>query len=307
MTTSPSPMTVDAPNDAAIQANGLSKRFGSIRALTDFSLTVPPGEALGLIGTNGAGKTTALKLLQGIRKPDAGQGWIFGQPIGSIAARAHVGITPQNADFPEQMTPREVLAYASAYYERPKPMSELIDAFGLAGLIDRHMGGFSGGESRRVALALAFVGNPRLVFADEPTAGLDTDGQDMFCTYARAYADAGGSLLLTSHHWDEIEQICDRIVMIDQGRQIIDGTLDAIRTRAGHNRVSFRLADASQLPAWANEHFELADGCWQAVATDSDVLVRRIIEELPAIIFDLKVVPLDLKETVAQLRMEAKQ
>ena len=287
----------------AIEAEGLSKRFGNVQALQGFSLSLRPGEALGLIGTNGAGKSTALKLLQGLRVPDSGRAAIFGQPAGSSGAKSRVGITPQNADFPEQMTPREMLSYAAAHFQTPKPMTELIEAFGLNRIIDRRMGGFSGGESRRVALALAFVGNPLLVFLDEPTSGLDTDGQEMFQAYARAYADAGGSLLLTSHHWDEIEQICDRIVMIDQGKQILEGALDDIRRRAGRSRVSFAMAEDTDLPAWLIEGFTFDSGRWHAIAADSDALVRRLIRDLPRC-RDLQITPLDLKETVAQLRKE---
>ena len=287
----------------AIEAHGLSKRFGSLQALRDFSLVLRPGEALGLIGTNGAGKSTALKLLQGLRRPDGGSGRIFGQPIGSQGTKRLVGITPQNADFPEQIAPRELLAYAAAHFPKPKPMAELVEAFGLQRLIDRRMGGFSGGEKRRVALALAFVGNPALVFLDEPTSGLDTGGQYLFRAYARAYAEAGGSLLLTSHHWDEIEQVCDRIAMIDRGRLILEGTLREIRSRAGRCRVSFSLAEEVDPPAWLLRDFLLQSGRWQRVTADSDALIRLLLRELPEL-RDLQATPLDLKDTVAELRKE---
>lgn len=287
----------------AINARELGKRFGAIEALADLSLELRRGEALGLIGTNGAGKTTALTLLQGLRRADTGNAEIFGHPAGSVEARRHIGITPQNADFPEQMSPREVLTYAAAHFDRPKPVDELVAAFGLERLIDRRMGGFSGGELRRVALALAFVGNPELVFADEPTAGLDTGGQDMFKAYARSYVDNGGSLLLTSHHWDEIEHICDRIVMIDRGRRLLEGTLDDIRHKAGRNRISFTVPAKASLPPWAREHFQRSGNRWSAISAESDALARRLIADLPAL-QELHIEPLDLKETVAQMQME---
>lgn len=287
----------------AISARGLGKRFGRIEALADLSLELRRGEALGLIGTNGAGKTTALTLLQGLRRADTGRAEIFGHPAGSVAARRHVGITPQNADFPEQMSAREVLAYAAAHFERPQPVGELVAAFGLERLIDRRMDGFSGGELRRVALALAFVSNPDLVFADEPTAGLDTGGQDMFKTYARAYVEGGGSLLLTSHHWDEIEHICDRIVMIDRGRLLLEGTLDDIRRKAGRNRISFTVPENTPVPPWLDEHFQREGQRWSGVSADSDALLRRLLADLPEL-EELHVAPLDLKETVDQIQME---
>jgi len=296
-------MTDGTATVPAISARGLGKRFGRIVALADLSLELRRGEALGLIGTNGAGKTTALTLLQGVRRADTGKAEIFGFPAGSVAARRHVGITPQNADFPEQTSAREVLAYAAAHFERPKPIDELVAAFGLERLIDRRMDGFSGGELRRVALALAFVGNPDLVFADEPTAGLDTGGQDMFKAHARAYVEGGGSLLLTSHHWDEIEHVCDRIVMIDRGRLLLEGTLDDIRRKAGRNRVSFTVPQGTPVPPWLDAHFQRNGQRWSGVSADSDTLLRRLVADLP-VLQDLHIEPLDLKETVTQMQME---
>jgi len=286
----------------AISARGIGKRFGRIEALSDLSLELHRGEALGLVGTNGAGKTTALEILQGLRRADTGKADIFGVPAGSIAARRHIGVTPQNADFPEQMSPREVLTYAAAHFDRPQKVSDLVATFGLGRLIDRRMGGFSGGETRRLALALAFVGNPALVFADEPTAGLDTDGQEMFKAHAREYVEAGGSLLLTSHHWDEIEQVCDRIVMIDRGRVILQGTLDDIRRRAGHCRISFDLPEGAT-PSGRAADARYYDGRWQIVSADSDGLVRELIATEPRVA-NLHVIPLDLKDTIARLHRE---
>lgn len=286
----------------AISARGIGKRFGRIEALSGLSLELHRGEALGLVGTNGAGKTTALEILLGLRRADTGKADIFSFPAGSVAARRHMGVTPQNADFPEQMSPREVLAFAAAHFDRPRKVSDLVAAFGLERLIDRRMVGFSGGETRRVALALAFVGNPALVFADEPTAGLDTDGQEMFKTHARAYVEAGGSLLLTSHHWDEIEQVCDRIVMIDRGRVVVEGTLDDMRRRAGHCRISFDLPEGAK-PSGRVAGARHANGRWQIVSADSDVLVRELIAAEPQVA-NLHVIPLDLKDTIARLHRE---
>ncbi|WP_349363941.1 MAG: ABC transporter ATP-binding protein [Roseitalea porphyridii] len=286
----------------AISARAIGKRFGRIEALSDLSLELHRGEALGLVGTNGAGKTTALEILQGLRRADTGKADIFGSPAGSIAARRHIGVTPQNADFPEQMSPREVLTYAAAHFDRPQKVSDLVATFGLGRLIDRRMGGFSGGETRRLALALAFVGNPALVFADEPTAGLDTDGQEMFKAQARAYVEAGGSLLLTSHHWDEIEQVCDRIVMIDRGRVVLQGTLEDIRRRAGHCRISFDLPEGAT-PSGRAADARYYDGRWQIVSADSDALVRELIAAEPRVA-NLHVIPLDLKDTIARLHRE---
>lgn len=167
-------------SDLAIHARGLAKRFGAVQAVARIDLDLAPGEALGLLGTNGAGKSTTLAMLMGLRAPDAGQAHVFGHPAGSPAARRVTGATPQATDLPDQLTPREILTYAAQRYGVPPAIDGLTADFGLGDLIDRRVAGFSGGQMRRVALALAFVGQPRLVFLDEPTSGLDSTAQDAF-------------------------------------------------------------------------------------------------------------------------------
>ena len=155
-------------NNLPICARGLVKRFGVIKAVSNIDLNLAPGEALGLLGPNGAGKTTSLSMLMGLLNPDAGKAMIFGQAAGSPAARALSGATPQLAAFPGQLSPREILEYTAARYGVTPKIDDLVAGFALEQLIDRRMDGFSGGEQRKVALALAFVGMPKLVFLDEP-------------------------------------------------------------------------------------------------------------------------------------------
>jgi len=288
----------------AIWARGLVKTFGSVKAVAGVDMTLAEGEAVGLLGPNGAGKSTVLSMLMGLRPPDAGEVSIFGQPAGSPTARRMMGATPQSAGFPDQITPRELLTYAAAHHASHRQTSDLAEAFGLGDLLDRRMAGFSGGEVRRVALALAFVGKPKLVFLDEPTTGLDTAAQDGFCTLARDYVVQGGAMVLTSHHWDEIEAICDRITMIDKGEGVLDGSLDAIRARTRVNRVSFALPDGAAPPDWLGATRTL-DG-WQAETPDSDAVLRRMAAEgVP--FAGLSIRPLDLKAVIARIRQEATQ
>lgn len=132
----------DTPTDLAIHARGLAKRFGPVQAVSRIDLDLAPGQALGLLGTNGAGKSTTLSLLMGLRAPDTGQALIFGHPAGSPAARRLSGATPQATDFPDQITPREILTYAAARYGTAPDISALIRDFGLNDLIDRRIAGF---------------------------------------------------------------------------------------------------------------------------------------------------------------------
>jgi len=290
--------------EQAIRARGLVKTFGAVRAVAGVDLDLDAGQAVGLLGPNGAGKSTMLSMLMGLRPPNAGQVTIFGHAAGSPAARAVIGATPQSAGFPEQLTPRELLAYAAAHHATPRPSNDLAEAFGMGALMDRRMAGFSGGEVRRVALALAFVGTPRLVFLDEPTTGLDSAAQEGFRTVAHEYVRQGGAMVLTSHHWDEIEAICDRITMIDKGERVLDGGLDAIRARTRVNRLSFALPQGRTPPDWLRAT-QGPDG-WQAETTDSDALLRRMAaENVPFQALTIR--PLDLKDVIARIRKEATQ
>jgi ABC-2 type transport system ATP-binding protein len=290
-----------ASHHRPIEAHDLAKRFGAVTAIDGLSLHLDEGEALGLLGPNGAGKSTALAMLMGLRAPDEGTVQLFGHPPGSAAARAMMGVTPQAAGFPDQLTPRELLAYATARRGGAVPVDDAIAAFGLAPLVDRRMAGFSGGEVRRVALALAFLGRPGLVFLDEPTAGLDAEAQQAFQATARAYVGDGGALILTSHHWDEIEAVCDRITMIDKGRKVMDGTLAEIRARMQVRRINFALPETARPPAWLRAMQK--GGRWLAESDDSDASLRRLLAEGTPFA-DLTVEPLALQDIIARIRPE---
>lgn len=287
-----------------LRARRLVKSFGAVRAVSGVDLDLDAGQALGLLGPNGAGKSTVLSMAMGLRAPDAGQVAVFGHAAGSAPARALVGATPQATGFPAQLTPRELLGYAAAHHRAPRAAAALAETFGLGGLMDRRMAGFSGGEARRVALALAFVGAPRLVFLDEPTTGLDAEAQEAFRAVARDYVAQGGALVLTSHHWDEIEAVCDRLTMIDRGECVLDGAIEAIRARVSGNIVRFAMADGAVPPGWIGAVAQ--DANWVAEPDDSDALLRRMVRDgVP--FTGLSVQPLDLKQTIARIRQEARK
>lgn len=284
--------------EMAIDAQDIGKRFGTVTAVDKLSLTLEPGEALGLLGPNGAGKSTALAMLTGLRAPDTGEVRIFGHRPGSAKARARMGVTPQTAGFPGQLTPRELLTYAQARRGDRAPCDAVITAFGLGPLLDRRLAGFSGGEVRRVALALAFLGRPGLVFLDEPTAGLDIAAQEAFSLTARAFVKNGGALILTSHYWAEIETICDRITMIDKGRKVLDGSLAEMRARMQARLVRFDLPEGDQPPDWLPARQQ--GGHWYVETEDSDSMLRRMAGE--GLCFrDLTVKPLDLSDIIARI------
>lgn len=284
--------------EKAVEADEIGKRFGAVMAVDRLSISLEPGGALGLLGPNGAGKSTALAMLTGLRAPDTGEVRIFGHQPGSPKARARMGVTPQAAGFPSQLTPRELLHYARARRGDRAGFDDIITAFGLASLLDRRLAGFSGGEVRRVALALAFLGRPGLVFLDEPTAGLDIAAQDAFALTARAFVKNGGALILTSHYWAEIETICDRITMIDKGRKVLEGSLAEMRARMQARIIRFSLPAGDQPPAWLPARRQGTQWCVET--QDSDSLLRRMVGE--GLGFrDLTVKPIDLSDIIARI------
>lgn len=294
-------MTDDNSTDYPIRATGLAKRFGKVNAVSNVNLEVTPGSALGLLGPNGAGKSTTLSMLMGLSGPDAGEVLVFGHKAGSTSARQITGATPQSTDFPDQLTPRELLRYTAACYGKTPKTDSLAAQFGLQALLDRRVAGFSGGEMRRVALALAFAGEPALVFLDEPTAGLDVDAQEGFREAARAYVDQGGALVLTSHHWDEIEAICDSISLIDQGETVLNTRIDAMRTRANIKHLSFNLPASTVPPEWMQATH---DGQrWHVNAEDADATLRQMIaDNFP--FQDLSLEPMPLDALIKHIRQE---
>lgn len=284
-----------------IHARGLAKSYGKVRAVSQINLDVAPGEALGLLGPNGAGKSTTLSMLMGLQKPDAGTATVFGHAAGSPQARLVTGATPQATDFPDQLSPREILGYTAARYGSQPQMDKLAARFGLESLMDRRTAGFSGGQLRRVSLALAFVGAPKLVFLDEPTTGLDSSAQDGFVEAARAYVAGGGALVLTSHHWHEIEAICDTLALIDQGETVLSGRIDAIRARASVSRLRFEMREDAAPPDWTQAQ---QDGAQWYIETDqSDDVLRRMVREDVAF-ENVTVKPIDLKDLIARIRQE---
>ncbi|WJL95320.1 ABC transporter ATP-binding protein [Microbacterium sp. ET2] len=290
------------------QLLGVTKRFGNLAALDDVSLDVDAGECVGLLGPNGAGKTTALSLLTGVRQPSSGTVRLFGADPRDPAARRTLGSTPQATALPESLRVREVLELVAAHYPVPAPRDQIVSEFGLDDLVDKLCGGLSGGQQRRVAVAMAFVGDPRLVLLDEPTTGLDVEGRRALWEAVRARHAAGCTVIVTSHHLEEIEQLAERVVVIDRGRIRADDTLSAIMAGVGRRRVTLRGVEPSLLQALEPDAaITSIDGASpdpralvSAVVSDADDFVRKLVaHDLP--FFDLQVRGATLEEAFLSL------
>jgi ABC-2 type transport system ATP-binding protein len=218
-----------------------------------------------VLGPNGAGKTTAIKLLLGLTRPSAGHARLFGEDPIAPAARRRAGAMLQVSKVPETLKVREHLELFASYYPNPLPLADVIAAAGLRGLEQRLFGTLSGGERQRVLFALALVGDPELLFLDEPSVGMDVESRRAFWGHVRGLLKRGKGILLTTHYLEEADALADRVVVLHHGRVIADGPPSAIKRLAAGKRVRCvtRLDDAA---------LRLLPGV-QSVARDRDAAV----------------------------------
>lgn len=283
---------------AVAELRRVHKRFGEHEALRGLTLEVHAGEVVAMLGPNGAGKTTAISILLGLRRADSGCVRILGRPPGDVAARREVGVTPQDASFPPTLRVREVVELVAAHYPRGLPPDGALARFGLDDRAHRQTGGLSGGERRRLALALAFVGQPRLLVLDEPTAGLDGDTRAEAWAAIRGASSEGRAVLLTTHHLDEAEALASRIVVVRGGADVASGTPVEIRTRSGRRLLRFRGRVPDALPSGATVR---TDGGWCIVECDDAAATVAWLVTRGAALEDLEAGPLPLEEALSRL------
>ena len=213
------------------------KRYGKTEALRGYDMTLRRGEIVALLGPNGAGKTTAVRLLLGLISPDEGRVRVLGRDPRSADARRRLGAMLQVARVPETLLVREHIALFRSYYPRPLPTAEVIRSAGLEGLENRKFGDLSGGQRQRVLFGLALCGDPDLVLLDEPTIGMDLKSRRRLWDAVRALAAGGRSVLLTTHYLEEADALADRVVVIDKGRVIREGTPSEIKHGVSGRRI----------------------------------------------------------------------
>lgn len=278
------------------ELSAVTKSYGRTRALAEVSFAVGAGEVVALLGPNGAGKTTAISLLLGLRRPDSGRARLFGGDPRRPATRRLLGATPQESTFPGTLRVRELLDLVRAHYPHPEPATALLGRFGLAELGGRQVGGLSGGQRRRLGVALAFAGRPRLVVLDEPTAGLDGQTRLAVWEAVRDHAANGGSLILTTHHLEEADALATRVMLLDGGRLVAEGMVGELKAAAGTMVVRFRALPGIAVPG------AVRDGDLLVLHTrDSGAEVTRLVQAGLRLV-DLEVRPLTLEEALAARR-----
>ncbi len=235
------PSRPDESEAAAL--NSVTKTYGSQPALDSFDLEVRRGELLALLGPNGAGKTTAVKLMLGLLAPDAGSVRVFGRDPQKAQHRQRTGAMLQVARVPEILRVREHIDLFSSYYPHRLPMAEVVSAAGLQGIENRRFGALSGGQKQRVLFALAICGDPDLLFLDEPTVGLDVHARRAMWAQIRALRSHGKTILLTTHYLEEADALADRIVVINHGRVIANGTPAEIKQNTSLEEAFLALTD----------------------------------------------------------------
>ncbi len=230
----------------AIEVAGLRKSYGSVRAVRDVGFTVEFGEIVALLGPNGAGKTTTLEILEGFRDRDGGFAEVLGLDPGDrssgIQLRERTGLVLQDLAVEPYLTVRETIARAAGYYQAPRTTAEVIDLVGLAGQERRKVRVLSGGQKRRLDLALGLIGNPELLFLDEPTTGFDPAARRDAWQLVRRLRSGGTTILLTTHNLQEAQALADRLVVMSAGAVVADGAPESVGGReTERTSISFML------------------------------------------------------------------
>jgi ABC-2 type transport system ATP-binding protein len=231
--------------DAAILCRDLKKTYdGKVEAVRGIDLEICAGECFGLLGPNGAGKTTTIEILEGLLKPTSGEVEILGKTWASDGRelREWLGISLQETRLSEKLTVRETVDLFASFYRHPASVTDVLEELSLTEKADAMVGKLSGGQKQRLAVATALVGNPKILFLDEPTTGLDPQSRRQLWDIVRQFQQRRGTVLLTTHYMDEAERLCDRIAIIDYGKIIACGTpAELISQLSGHHVVEFAI------------------------------------------------------------------
>ena len=280
---------------AAIQCRDLRKTYdGKVEAVRGLSLEIQTGECFGLLGPNGAGKTTTIEILEGLLEPTSGQVFIFGRrwQENEREMREWLGISLQETRLSEKLSVRETIELFASFYREPRSTDEVLEQLQLTEKKDAWVGKLSGGQRQRLAVATALVCNPKILFLDEPTTGLDPQSRRQLWDIIRQFQRDGGTVLLTTHYMDEAERLCDRLAIVDHGQIIAEGSpADLIDRLGGHHVVEFSVNGNSNAAASAESEAWRVLPSVESVREDDGLIALNVKEPhltIPALLEAVK-------------------
>lgn len=263
-----------------IEFKNVHKKFKKNEVLKGVSFAVDQPGIVALLGVNGAGKTTSIGMMLGQVRATSGEVRLWGEDPAIPRVRQRVGLTPQNVEFVEGLKTEEILQFVASHYDKPAPVSDLIQAFQLQEFLQLRANKLSGGQKRRLALAAAFVGNPDVVFLDEPTTGLDAHARQLLWDVIRKYEQMGKTIFLTTHYLEEIEKVASRIIFLHDGEVKVDGTVADVKKLAAQALayVHFHCAVDGNFRKLEHVHEFHQDGTAVRLATyNVDDLIRELV------------------------------
>ena len=294
------------PAPAIAELANVTKRFGSgarqVTALDGLSLSLRPGEIVALLGPNGAGKSTAVRMLLGLSAPTAGTATVFGRDPRAASARTRIGAMLQVASVPQTLTVREHIHLFRGYYPAPLPFAEIVRMAQLEGIEDRLFAKLSGGQKQRMLFGLALCGDPELVFLDEPTVGMDIEARRGLWAQIRSLAAHGKTVLLTTHYLEEADALAHRIVVINKGRVVSEGTPSEIKSQTTTRQIRCR-TELTESELWAIPTVMGVESCGTLTAIkagDPEAVLRQMLLE-DSTLSDLEVKSAGLEEAFLEL------
>jgi ABC-2 type transport system ATP-binding protein len=286
-----------------IELERVSKQYGSLKAVDNLSLSVQQGQVVSFLGPNGAGKTTTLSMMMGLASPSSGQVRVFGSDPRQTAVRSRMGVMLQESDLPGMLTVGELLDLFSSFYPHALERKSALELADLSDQVNKKANTLSGGQKRRLIFALSIVGDPELIFLDEPTVAMDLQSRSSFWETIKNFRKQGKTIILTTHHLEEADAISDQIIVIDKGRIIAQGDKNQIKAKAGGSKVSFKtqgitLATLEALPGVVRASY--SEGYAELISNTPEKLLQELFGyHVP--VADLEVTRASLEEAFLSL------
>jgi ABC-2 type transport system ATP-binding protein len=289
----------------AIELRGLTKSFGSVRAVRGIDLTVRPGEIIAFLGPNGAGKTTTIDMMLGLSRPDDGSVQVYGMEPSDAVRHGLISAVMQTGGLLRDLTVEETLRLTASLFSNTRPVAEVLARAGISDIGDRRVGKCSGGQQQRLRFAMALLPDPELLVLDEPTTGMDVTGRRDFWAAIREDAEQGRTVLFATHYLEEADAYADRIVLVSHGQVVADGTAAQVKALVSGRTIRATLADAD-VPALQGlpgvETVEVRGDSVLIATTDSDAVARHLLTTTAA--HDLEITSRGLEDAFISLTAE---